>query len=163
MMPSPRRWFSLVILSIFITVRPALAQQAISVSSLIQHATQYDGKVVTVTGVVVAYRERVSGNGNAYTTFRVEENGSSVSVFAWKYQGLHEGERVRVIGAFKKVSHVGAYTFYDEIQAQKIEALQSNSSSGVGPTALCNDGTYSYAAHHQGACSHHGGVAVWYR
>ena len=29
-------------------------------------------------------------------------------------------------------------------------------------TALCNDGTLSYAAHHQGACSHHGGVAVFY-
>lgn len=32
-----------------------------------------------------------------------------------------------------------------------------------GATALCNDGTLSYAAHHQGACSHHGGVAVFYR
>ena len=31
-----------------------------------------------------------------------------------------------------------------------------------GATALCNDGTYSHAAHHQGACSHHGGVAVFY-
>jgi uncharacterized protein DUF3761/uncharacterized protein DUF2510 len=31
-----------------------------------------------------------------------------------------------------------------------------------GATALCKDGTYSYAAHHQGACSSHGGVAVFY-
>ncbi|MBW8793104.1 MAG: DUF3761 domain-containing protein [Streptomyces sp.] len=42
----------------------------------------------------------------------------------------------------------------------------SSSSGGTadsaGATALCNDGTYSYAAHHQGACSHHGGVAVFY-
>ena len=28
-----------------------------------------------------------------------------------------------------------------------------------GATALCVDGTYSYAASHRGACSHHGGVA----
>jgi hypothetical protein len=28
----------------------------------------------------------------------------------------------------------------------------------AGATALCRDGTFSYAAHHQGACSHHGGV-----
>jgi hypothetical protein len=35
--------------------------------------------------------------------------------------------------------------------------------NGTGATAKCDDGTYSYAAHHQGACSHHGGVAVWYR
>ena len=34
---------------------------------------------------------------------------------------------------------------------------------GGGATALCNDGTLSYAAHHQGACSHHGGVAVFYK
>jgi hypothetical protein len=33
---------------------------------------------------------------------------------------------------------------------------------GAGATALCNDATYSYAAHHQGACSHHGGVKVFY-
>jgi hypothetical protein len=35
------------------------------------------------------------------------------------------------------------------------------SSSPPGATARCNDGTYSYAVHHQGACSHHGGVAAW--
>ncbi|MEU5088164.1 DUF3761 domain-containing protein [Streptomyces sp. NPDC021356] len=38
-----------------------------------------------------------------------------------------------------------------------------SSSDGGGATARCNDGTYSYAVHHQGACSHHGGVAVFYR
>jgi hypothetical protein len=35
--------------------------------------------------------------------------------------------------------------------------------AGGGATALCNDGTYSYAAHHQGACSRHGGVRVFYK
>ena len=33
----------------------------------------------------------------------------------------------------------------------------------VGPTALCSDGSFSFAAHHQGACSQHGGAAVWYK
>ncbi|MDQ4214737.1 GmrSD restriction endonuclease domain-containing protein [Microbacterium sp. ASV81] len=32
-----------------------------------------------------------------------------------------------------------------------------------GATALCSDGTLSYAASHRGACSHHGGVAAWYK
>lgn len=32
-----------------------------------------------------------------------------------------------------------------------------------GVTALCNDGTYSYATSHQGACSHHQGVAQFYK
>ena len=30
-----------------------------------------------------------------------------------------------------------------------------------GATALCRDRTYSFAAHHSGTCSHHGGVAQW--
>ncbi len=34
---------------------------------------------------------------------------------------------------------------------------------GGGATAICHDGTYSYAAHHQGACSSHGGVAQFYK
>lgn len=29
------------------------------------------------------------------------------------------------------------------------------------PTARCKDGTFSYAEHHTGACSNHGGVAEW--
>lgn len=34
---------------------------------------------------------------------------------------------------------------------------------GGGATALCNDGSLSFAAHHQGACSKHRGVSVFYR
>jgi hypothetical protein len=30
-----------------------------------------------------------------------------------------------------------------------------------GATAKCRDGTYSHAASHKGACSHHGGVDSW--
>jgi len=34
---------------------------------------------------------------------------------------------------------------------------------GGGATALCRDGSLSYAQHHQGACSHHGGVKTFYK
>jgi hypothetical protein len=30
-----------------------------------------------------------------------------------------------------------------------------------GDTALCRDGTYSFSQHHDGTCSHHGGVEHW--
>ncbi|MBD8873840.1 DUF3761 domain-containing protein [Rhodanobacter sp. DHB23] len=30
-----------------------------------------------------------------------------------------------------------------------------------GATAQCRDNTYSFSQHHQGTCSHHGGVARW--
>jgi len=35
--------------------------------------------------------------------------------------------------------------------------------SPANATARCNDGTYSFAARHRGACSNHGGVEAWYR
>ncbi len=40
---------------------------------------------------------------------------------------------------------------------------QSSTDNQNGATALCNDSTYSYAAHHQGACSKHGGVKEFYK
>jgi len=30
-----------------------------------------------------------------------------------------------------------------------------------GATAHCEDGTWSFSEHHQGTCSHHGGVETW--
>ncbi|HEY6330434.1 MAG TPA: DUF3761 domain-containing protein [Blastocatellia bacterium] len=33
----------------------------------------------------------------------------------------------------------------------------------AGATAKCADGTFSFSQHHQGTCSHHGGVAQWLR
>ena len=49
--------------------------------------------------------------------------------------------------------------------APKSAIPPSSPSAGRGAsanaTAQCRDGTYSEAAHHEGACSHHGGVARW--
>jgi hypothetical protein len=46
--------------------------------------------------------------------------------------------------------------------AASTQVSTGSGSPPTGATALCNDGSYSYAAHHQGACSHHGGVAIFY-
>ena len=48
-------------------------------------------------------------------------------------------------------------------QPAPAETEQAPVPASPGPTALCVDGTLSYAAHHQGACSHHGGVATFYK
>lgn len=37
------------------------------------------------------------------------------------------------------------------------------SGQSINATAKCRDGTFSFSANHRGTCSHHGGVAVWYR
>jgi len=45
--------------------------------------------------------------------------------------------------------------------APKSAGEKEAANSPTGATAKCKDGTYSHSAHHQGACSHHGGVAEW--
>lgn len=45
----------------------------------------------------------------------------------------------------------------------KDKGKKKSGDESKGATAKCKDGTYSYAKHHQGACSHHGGVAEWYK
>ena len=42
----------------------------------------------------------------------------------------------------------------------------SRTFSGLAPSgasAHCRDGSYSFSEHHQGTCSHHGGVSNWMR
>lgn len=37
----------------------------------------------------------------------------------------------------------------------------TNGAIPAGASAQCADGTYSFSQHHQGTCSHHGGVTSW--
>jgi uncharacterized protein with FMN-binding domain len=47
--------------------------------------------------------------------------------------------------------------------APRTQKPTSTSEHPANATAKCKDGTFSYAAQHRGACSHHGGVAEWYK
>jgi hypothetical protein len=61
----------------------------------------------------------------------------------------------------------------EEIMTQPVDQVTkvgirifSDSQDHTGPagaTALCTDGSLSFAEHHQGACSNHGGVSIWYQ
>ncbi len=48
------------------------------------------------------------------------------------------------------------------IKITPVPVPTSTTSVPTGATGKCKDGTYTYAKTHSGACSHHGGVAVWY-
>lgn len=49
-------------------------------------------------------------------------------------------------------------TTHADSPAERGEGVDNNAS---GATARCKDGAYSHAVHHTGACSRHGGVAIW--
>ena len=47
--------------------------------------------------------------------------------------------------------------------ATKAPTKTPTSGAAASATAKCKDGTLSYSKHHSGTCSHHGGVAEWYK
>jgi hypothetical protein len=48
--------------------------------------------------------------------------------------------------------------YYENVSGH---CVHSPSTSALGATARCRDGTYSYSEHASGTCSYHGGVRVW--
>jgi hypothetical protein len=51
--------------------------------------------------------------------------------------------------------------YYVNSDAQLVHRPKCTSRHENGETAICADGSHSFSRHHQGTCSHHGGVAQW--
>jgi hypothetical protein len=50
---------------------------------------------------------------------------------------------------------------YTNSDGQKVQSPTKSNTIPAGATAQCRDGSYSFSQHHQGTCSHHGGVSRW--
>lgn len=55
--------------------------------------------------------------------------------------------------------HSGAY--YHSSDGSMVHRPSRSGNLYGHVTATCGDGTQSYSHHHQGTCSHHGGVTRW--
>jgi hypothetical protein len=51
--------------------------------------------------------------------------------------------------------------YYTNRDGQRVQSPTYSNTIPAGATAQCRDGSYSFSQHHQGTCSHHGGVAKW--
>lgn len=51
--------------------------------------------------------------------------------------------------------------YYTNVSGHRIHRPVRTSSKPIGATARCGDGSWSFSEHHQGTCSHHGGVTSW--
>jgi hypothetical protein len=94
------------------------AEIVLSVSHLAAHPSEYDRQHVGVTGKVENIQLKTSQRGNAYEVFKVCDK-VCVRVFTWGHPKLSEGQSKTVHGTFAAVKHVGADTFYNEIEADE--------------------------------------------
>lgn len=51
--------------------------------------------------------------------------------------------------------------YYTNVSGHRVHRPEHSERAPPGATARCRDGTWSFSEHHQGTCSHHGGVASW--
>lgn len=114
------------------------------------------GTSVTVSGIVQG--ETVTG-GNS-TWYQVQYGGASAFIYS-AYLTDVAPVQVQQPVIVQQQPAQPAVVQQPPPQQEVQQPVTSDSSSGA--TALCNDGTYSYSANHRGTCSHHGGVAVWYK
>jgi hypothetical protein len=52
-------------------------------------------------------------------------------------------------------------SYYSNVSGHRVHSTVFSHHAPRGATAPCADGTYSFSEHHQGTCSHHGGVSTW--
>ena len=52
--------------------------------------------------------------------------------------------------------------YYTNKDGQRVQSPTYYDKAPAGATAQCRDGTYNFSQHHQGTCSHHGGVVKWF-
>ena len=107
----------LIICTSSVLAATALAT-TIGPSEILENPSTYDGKHVTVSGVVEHLEPRTSRKGNDYETFDLCDN-SCLKVFIWGHPSLKAGQALSVIGTFDTVKHVGRYVFHDELDADE--------------------------------------------
>jgi hypothetical protein len=91
-----------------------------AVSAILASPAQFDGQSVTVRGMATAVKATVSRRGNPYTTLKLQDGGSAITVYMQGHPSTANGDRVQVTGVFQTIKRVGSYTFYNEIEAYSI-------------------------------------------
>ena len=69
---------------------------------------------------------------------------------------------VMAVGSAEARSHgFGSCGYYTNSSGHLVHRPVHADRAPAGWSAQCRDGSYSFSEHHQGTCSHHGGVARW--
>jgi len=111
--------------TVLIVSTPAMCIAADEViCSIAKKPQEFDHKNITLKGAATDVKETTSRRGYDYSTFRLQDPaGCAVKVFTWGHPDLNTCNQVSVDGVFETEHHQGRYTFYNEIQATKVNCL----------------------------------------
>ena len=98
------KWHSINFLCIIILVLTVVlcgnfgnAAQEATIEKILAHKDSYNGKEVSVSGIVSKLKFKASKGGNDYTAFSLMSgSGGSLNIFAWGHSKLKEGQKVKV-------------------------------------------------------------------
>jgi len=79
-----------------------------------------DGRLIMLEGTVERLDTRVSHRGNAYFTFDLGTQMGAVRVFQFGVPQCLTGSKATVTGVFHRVKRVSGYTFYDQVDADRV-------------------------------------------
>jgi DNA polymerase III alpha subunit (gram-positive type) len=102
----------------------AFAADKLTVKQLQAAAKKFDGKEITVTGVVYKFEQRTSKAGNAYFIFKLADKADKKLVVNIYGQGKaaklpKDGDQVELKGMYKLEKKVGNRNFKNELQIQR--------------------------------------------
>ena len=91
-----------------------------SPTEILANPDAFDGRIVTLRGMVGRLQRRVSRRGNAYFTFELSDGRTAITVFKFGESPCRAGVAASVEGLFQKVKQVGRYTFRNQVDADRI-------------------------------------------
>ena len=94
--------------------------EEVTACAIKDHPKSFDRQTMNSRGTAAEVRQTTSHRGNDYSTFRLEDGGCSLKVFTWGHPSIKAGDCVQVEGVFETEHHQGGYTFYNELQADKV-------------------------------------------
>jgi hypothetical protein len=115
----------LVLMALLLGWLVALAATVVALDTspgeIFAHPDQFDQQTVTVRGSVTNLRQTTSQRGNHYYTFDLDDGRRSIRVFSFGHSPCRDGASTTVEGTFQRVKRMGPYTFYNQIDASRVD------------------------------------------
>jgi len=91
-------------------------------SAVLYSANQYNGKEISVTGVISQFKLNTGNDGKPYESFKLCDAGACLTVYALGSDPRTEGEEISVSGHFWMFVQRGYLTYHNELDLDSVQS-----------------------------------------